>query len=130
MPPPVRAEHRDRPGDPAGRAPRSRPLGCPLMTVAALLMAAGHGARFGSPTPKQYLPLLGRPVLRHAAEALLADGDGAVAAIQPVCAAGEEGRMAALLAGLPALPPVAGGATRQASVRAGLEALAARADPP
>ena len=100
------------------------------MTVAALLMAAGHGARFGSPTPKQYLPLLGRPVLRHAAEALLADGDGAVAAIQPVCAAGEEGRMAALLAGLPALPPVAGGATRQASVRAGLEALAARADPP
>ncbi|WP_198373226.1 2-C-methyl-D-erythritol 2,4-cyclodiphosphate synthase, partial [Roseomonas rosulenta] len=35
---------------------------------------------------------------------------------------------AALLDGLPALPPVAGGATRAASVRAGLEALAA--DPP
>jgi 2-C-methyl-D-erythritol 4-phosphate cytidylyltransferase/2-C-methyl-D-erythritol 2,4-cyclodiphosphate synthase len=99
------------------------------MTVAALLMAAGHGARFGSTTPKQYLPLLGRPVLRHAAEALLADGGGAIATVQPVCPAGEEGRVAALLAGLPTLSPVAGGATRQASVRAGLEALAARDDP-
>jgi 2-C-methyl-D-erythritol 4-phosphate cytidylyltransferase len=36
--------------------------------------------------------------------------------------------VAAILAGLPALPPVPGGPTRQASVRAGLEALAA--DPP
>ena len=46
----------------------------------------------------------------------------------PVCAAGEEARVAGLLEGLPGvLPPVAGGATRQASVRAGLEALAAHA---
>lgn len=95
-----------------------------MTLIAALLTAAGTGARFGSPTPKQYLPLLGRPVLRHAAEALLEGGE--VALIQPVCAAGEEARVAALLAGLPALPPVAGGATRQASVRAGLEALARR----
>jgi 2-C-methyl-D-erythritol 4-phosphate cytidylyltransferase/2-C-methyl-D-erythritol 2,4-cyclodiphosphate synthase len=91
-------------------------------------MAAGSGARFGAAEPKQYLPLLGRPVLRHAAEALLAEGG--VAVLQPVCAAGEEARVAGLLAGLPALPPVAGGATRQASVRAGLEALARRAPPP
>ena len=94
------------------------------MIIAALLMAAGRGSRFGAETPKQYLPLLGRPVLRHAAEALLADG--AVEMILPVCAAGEEAMLAAALAGLPCLPPVAGGATRQASVRAGLEALAAR----
>lgn len=95
-----------------------------MTLIAALLTAAGTGARFGSATPKQYLPLLGRPVIRHAAEALLADG--AVTLIQPVVAEGEEARVAALLEGLPALPPVAGGATRQASVRAGLEALAAR----
>jgi 2-C-methyl-D-erythritol 4-phosphate cytidylyltransferase/2-C-methyl-D-erythritol 2,4-cyclodiphosphate synthase len=91
-------------------------------------MAAGSGARFGAAEPKQYLHLLGRPVLRHAAEALLAEGG--VAVLQPVCAAGEEARVAGLLAGLPALPPVAGGTTRQASVRAGLEALARRAPPP
>ena len=98
------------------------------MRVSALLMAAGRGARFGADSPKQYLPLLGRPVLRHAAEALLRDG--LVDRILPVCAAGEQERVAALLDGLPALPPVSGGDTRQGSVRAGLEALAATAGPP
>ena len=99
------------------------------MRVSALLIAAGRGARFGADTPKQYLPLLGRPVLRHAAEVLLRDG--LVDRVLPVCAAGEEARVAALLDGLPgALPPVAGGDTRQRSVRAGLEALAAAAGPP
>ena len=107
--------------------PGESPLGSAPMTqhVAAVLTAAGRGTRFGSETPKQYLSLLGRPVLRHAAEALLAEG--LVAALQPVCAAGEEETVVALLAGLPGvLPPVPGGATRQESVRAGLEALAAR----
>jgi 2-C-methyl-D-erythritol 4-phosphate cytidylyltransferase/2-C-methyl-D-erythritol 2,4-cyclodiphosphate synthase len=98
------------------------------MRVSALLMAAGRGARFGADMPKQYLPLLGRPVLRHAAEALLRDG--LVDRILPVCAAGEEARISSLLGGLPALPPVPGGDTRQDSVRAGLEALAAAAPPP
>jgi len=96
------------------------------MTIAALLMAAGTGTRFGAAEPKQYLPLHGRPVIRHAAEALLRDG--LVDRLLPVVAAGEEARVAAILDGLPALPPVPGGATRAASVRAGLEALAA--DPP
>lgn len=96
------------------------------MRVIALLMAAGSGSRFGAATPKQYLPLLGRPILRHAAEALLADG--AVAAILPVVAPGEEPRVLAMLEGLPCLPPVAGGDSRQRSVLAGLRALAA--DPP
>ena len=93
------------------------------MQVSALLMAAGRGARFGAETPKQYLLLLGRPVLRHAAEALLRDG--LVDRVLPVCPPGEEARVAAHLDGLPAvLPPVPGGDTRQRSVRAGLEALA------
>lgn len=89
--------------------------------IVALLMAAGRGERFGAPEPKQYAPLLGRPVLRVAAEALLAGGY--VRHLQPVCAAGEEGRISAMLDGLPHLPPVIGGATRQASVKAGLAAL-------
>jgi 2-C-methyl-D-erythritol 4-phosphate cytidylyltransferase/2-C-methyl-D-erythritol 2,4-cyclodiphosphate synthase len=98
------------------------------MTIAAILTAAGSGSRFGAAQPKQYLPLLGRPVLRLAAEALLAEGG--VGLIQPVCAPGEEGRVAEILAGLPCLPPIPGGATRQASVRAGLEALARQPAPP
>jgi len=98
------------------------------MTVVALLMAAGRGSRFGSEMPKQYLPLFGRPVLRHAAEALLTEG--LVDLLQPVCAPGEEARVERLLEGLPALPPVRGGTTRQGSVRAGLEALALRRPPP
>ena len=89
-------------------------------------MAAGSGSRFGAAQPKQYLPLLGRPVIRHAAEALLRDGG--VDALLPVCAPEAMGDVAAMLEGLPLLPPVAGGATRQASVRAGLEWLAS--DPP
>jgi 2-C-methyl-D-erythritol 4-phosphate cytidylyltransferase/2-C-methyl-D-erythritol 2,4-cyclodiphosphate synthase len=96
------------------------------MTSVALLMAAGSGSRFGADRPKQYLSLAGRPVLRHAAEALLRDGG--VDAILPVCAADSLALVAAILEGLPTLPPVVGGATRQASVRAGLEALAG--DPP
>ncbi len=96
------------------------------MTMDALLMAAGSGTRFGAPLAKQYLPLLGRPVIRHAAEALLRGA--AVRRILPVVAAGDEQRVAQILDGLPILPPVAGGTTRAASVRAGLEALAT--DPP
>jgi 2-C-methyl-D-erythritol 4-phosphate cytidylyltransferase / 2-C-methyl-D-erythritol 2,4-cyclodiphosphate synthase len=92
------------------------------MRFAALLLAAGQGTRFGGPLPKQYAPLAGRPVLRHAAEALLAGGH--VALLQPV---GEAGPILDALGGLPHLPPAPGGATRQASVRAGLEALAAYA---
>ena len=93
------------------------------MSVIALLMAAGSGSRFGASLPKQYLPLAGRPILRHAAEALLAGGH--VDAILPVVAAGEAARVEAILAGLPLLPAVEGGATRQESVRRGLEALSA-----
>lgn len=83
---------------------------------AAVLLAAGSGSRFGSETPKQFLALAGQPVLRHAAQALLAEG----ALLQPV---GDAEAIAGALAGLAFLPPVEGGATRQQSVRAGLEAL-------
>ncbi|WP_426957457.1 bifunctional 2-C-methyl-D-erythritol 4-phosphate cytidylyltransferase/2-C-methyl-D-erythritol 2,4-cyclodiphosphate synthase [Muricoccus radiodurans] len=96
------------------------------MRVVALLMAAGRGERLGGPAPKQFLPLLGRPVLRRAAEALLRDGG--VDAILPICAAERRADVDSILSGLPALPAVVGGETRQDSVRAGLEHLAD--DPP
>jgi 2-C-methyl-D-erythritol 4-phosphate cytidylyltransferase/2-C-methyl-D-erythritol 2,4-cyclodiphosphate synthase len=87
------------------------------MRIAAVLVAAGTGSRFGADTPKQFLMLGGMPVMRRAALALLDH----VTWLQPV---GESAPIAAALAGLPHCPPVAGGATRQSSVAAGLEALA------
>ena len=95
------------------------------MRVIALLMAAGSGSRFGAAEPKQFLPLMGRPILRHAAEALLESG--LVEALLPVVAPGQGARVMAMLEGLPCLPAIEGGDTRQESVRKGLEALAANA---
>ena len=37
--------------------------------VAALVVAAGRGSRFGGELPKQYADLGGRPLLRHSLEA-------------------------------------------------------------
>jgi 2-C-methyl-D-erythritol 4-phosphate cytidylyltransferase/2-C-methyl-D-erythritol 2,4-cyclodiphosphate synthase len=90
------------------------------MRIAAILVAAGSGSRFGADTPKQFLTIAGKPVIRHAAEALAPH----VALIQPV---GDAEPIAAALAGLAHLPVVPGGASRQDSVRAGLEALAPHA---
>ncbi|MBV9735742.1 MAG: 2-C-methyl-D-erythritol 4-phosphate cytidylyltransferase [Acidisphaera sp.] len=89
------------------------------MRVAALLVAAGSGRRFGGETPKQFLTLAGRPVIRWAAEAL-APAD----LLQPV---GPAEPIFSALAGLDHLPVVPGGAERQDSVRLGLEALAPHA---
>jgi 2-C-methyl-D-erythritol 4-phosphate cytidylyltransferase/2-C-methyl-D-erythritol 2,4-cyclodiphosphate synthase len=90
------------------------------MRIAALLVAAGSGTRFGSETPKQFLPLAGVPIIRRAAEALLAEVD----VLLPV---GDAAMIGAALAGLPHLPAVPGGRERQDSVLAGLEALVAAA---
>jgi 2-C-methyl-D-erythritol 4-phosphate cytidylyltransferase/2-C-methyl-D-erythritol 2,4-cyclodiphosphate synthase len=86
------------------------------MHIAAILVAAGSGSRFGATTAKQFLPIAGKPSLRWAAEALAAYVD----VLQPV---GERAAIEAALAGLRYQAPVPGGATRQDSVRAGLEAL-------
>ena len=100
--------------------PSSRPTPIRLAVaglLAAILVAAGSGSRFGGARPKQFATLAGRPVLRHAAERLAPH----VGLLQPV---GDPAPILQALAGLPHLPAVPGGATRQASVRAGLEALA------
>jgi 2-C-methyl-D-erythritol 4-phosphate cytidylyltransferase/2-C-methyl-D-erythritol 2,4-cyclodiphosphate synthase len=86
------------------------------MRSAAILVAAGSGSRFGVATPKQFVSLAGTPVIRRAADALAAHVD----LLQPV---GDAEAIDAVLDGLSHLPPVPGGATRQDSVRAGLEAL-------
>lgn len=86
------------------------------MRIAAILVAAGTGTRFGADVPKQFLRLCGRPVIRHAAETL----GRHVELIQPV---GDPALIAQALDGMRILPPIPGGTTRQQSVRIGLEAL-------
>jgi 2-C-methyl-D-erythritol 4-phosphate cytidylyltransferase/2-C-methyl-D-erythritol 2,4-cyclodiphosphate synthase len=95
--------------------------------VAAVLVAAGRGMRAGGDLPKQYRRLGGRPVIRLALEALAAHPR--VAQVQPVIHPDDAALFTAAAAGLETLPPVAGGASRQGSVRAGLEALAAVGPP-
>lgn len=88
------------------------------MRIAALLLAAGNGRRYGTGTPKQFVALGRLPVIRHAAEALLPH----VSYLQPV---GDAGLLADALHGLSVAEAIPGGSTRQESVLIGLEALAA-----
>ena len=97
-------------------------LACVRMRTVALILAAGRGERLGAAAPKQFLDLAGAPVLRHAAAAFLRHPR--VASVRVV---GEAERCAAALAGLDVPPAIPGGATRQESARAGLEALAGEA---
>src|SRR5262249_52188115 len=89
----------------------------------ALVLAAGRGTRFGGTLPKQYLPLGGSSVLRHAVTAFTSHPqiDAVMLTIRPEDRAVYDTAMA----GLDLLPPVAGGVERQDSVRLGLAALAA-----
>lgn len=92
--------------------------------IAAVIVAAGQGLRAGQPLPKQFARWRGKPVVRHSAEAFAKAG---VAAIVVAIPEGAEAIAAECLAGLPGIQLIIGGATRQDSVRLGLEALAARA---
>jgi 2-C-methyl-D-erythritol 4-phosphate cytidylyltransferase/2-C-methyl-D-erythritol 2,4-cyclodiphosphate synthase len=94
--------------------------------VAAFIVAAGRGERAGGDVPKQYRAIGGEPMIRATLRAFL--GHDRIGAVQPVIAASDADIYGAATAGLKDLAaPVLGGATRQASVRAGLEALAGRA---
>jgi 2-C-methyl-D-erythritol 4-phosphate cytidylyltransferase / 2-C-methyl-D-erythritol 2,4-cyclodiphosphate synthase len=96
-----------------------------MASCIALVVAAGRGARLGGPLPKQYLPLAGRPLLRHSLETLAAHPG--IAAVRVVFNPEDRAHYEAATRGLGLLDPVAGGAARQDSVRLGLESLAAAA---
>ncbi|HEX5455250.1 MAG TPA: bifunctional 2-C-methyl-D-erythritol 4-phosphate cytidylyltransferase/2-C-methyl-D-erythritol 2,4-cyclodiphosphate synthase [Stellaceae bacterium] len=92
-----------------------------MNAIYAVIVAAGRGSRFGGAVPKQYLPLGGATVLRHAVTAFARHPR--IAAVQVVIREEDRARCSAALAGLDVLPSVPGGAERQDSVRLGLEAL-------
>lgn len=86
--------------------------------IAALIMAAGAGERFGGATPKQYLPLMGQAVLRRSLAAF--QDHPLISDVTVVIHADHVDYFKALV---PDVEFVAGGADRQSSVRAGLEHL-------
>jgi 2-C-methyl-D-erythritol 4-phosphate cytidylyltransferase / 2-C-methyl-D-erythritol 2,4-cyclodiphosphate synthase len=92
--------------------------------VAVVVVAAGRGERAGGDVPKQYRDIAGEPMIRATLRAFLDHAQ--IGVVQTVIHPGDEGIYRAATVDLQNLAaPVAGGATRQASVRAGLEALAA-----
>lgn len=89
-----------------------------MARIAVLIVAAGKGERAGTELPKQYERLAGKPMLRRTVEAFRGYP------VQVVIGAGQQELAARALAGLDLPSPVTGGATRQESVRLGLDALA------
>ena len=91
------------------------------MTVLALIVAAGSGSRMGGEIPKQFRVLAGKAVLAHAVDALASHP--AIDAVRVVIGEGQEELAGQALAGRNIGNPIIGGASRQESVRRGLEAL-------
>ncbi|WP_062077875.1 2-C-methyl-D-erythritol 4-phosphate cytidylyltransferase [Demequina globuliformis] len=90
------------------------------MTIAAVITAAGSGTRLGADVPKALVPVHGRSLVEWAvAEASTVATDIVVTA--------PRSHLEAFRAALPGVTVVAGGADRQSSVAAGLDALPAGA---
>lgn len=88
----------------------------------ALVVAAGSGSRAGGGVPKQYRWIGGRALIAHAIDHL---DHPRIDAVHVVIGEGQEAAFAEAV-GPRALPaPIIGGATRQESVRRGLEAVTA-----
>ena len=88
------------------------------MSVLVIIPAAGSGSRFGTPIPKQFQPLAGKPIVQYVVERFLLSG-----LVEKVIVAVSD----ALLATVKQSPDdhvqfVAGGATRQQSVLAAFNA--------
>lgn len=93
--------------------------------VIALIVAAGRGSRFANGSdgaPKQYRALGGLSVLRRSILAFQQHSQ--IDAVRVVIHPDDRDHYGEATAGLDLLPPVHGGATRQESVRLGLESLA------
>jgi len=88
----------------------------------ALIPAAGVGARMGGDVPKQYLPIAGKPMLRHAADAFLASP--AISHVFIVVSATDAWADEVFASGSDRVTLLrCGGATRRDSVLNGLRAM-------
>lgn len=91
----------------------------------ALIVGAGRGQRFGGAVPKQYRDLGGEPLIRHSLRAFAQHP--AVTRVQAVIHPDDADLFDRAAEGLTVSEPVAGGETRQQSVRNGLEHAASAA---
>lgn len=95
-----------------------------------LIMAAGRGSRLGEGVPKQFRPLAGRPLIARTLQCFLERPE--VESVVPVILEDDRTLFGEVVRSLgPAVTrrlqePALGGATRQESVHAGLEALVQR----
>lgn len=87
----------------------------------ALIPAAGVGARMAASSPKQYLPIGGKPMLRHTIDAFLSSR---LISHTYVVVSADDGHIDAVAPGGPVTVLRCGGATRMESIRNGLQALA------
>ncbi len=92
-----------------------------MAKTVVLVVAAGRGRRFGGDLPKQYHDLAGRMVLRHTLAAFATNPE--IGAVCTVIHPDDRQLYDMAAAGLNLLEPVHGGATRQDSVRLGLDSL-------
>jgi len=92
-----------------------------MAKTVVLVVAAGRGRRFGGDLPKQYHDLAGRMVLRHTLAAFATNPE--ISAVRAVIHPDDRQLYDMAAAGLNLLEPVHGGATRQDSVRLGLDSL-------
>lgn len=92
----------------------------PLSPFAAIVVAAGRGLRVGGEIPKQFRNWRGQSLIHHSVAALI---DAGANPLIVVVAEGSEEFALSALQGLESFTLVRGGATRQDSVRAGLEAM-------
>src|ERR1700710_3112818 len=90
--------------------------------TAAILVAAGRGLRAGSGGPKQYRSIGGQTVIFRAMDPFCRHPQ--IFAVQPVLNPDDIAMFTEAVRALTHEPPANGGATRQDSVRAGLEARA------
>jgi len=91
-----------------------------LKTI-CIIVAAGHGSRANSTTPKQYISLNGLPILRHTVLTFINNPniDDIIVVYNP----NHKDFYDLAIGDLEILPPVAGGITRQESVLRGLESI-------
>jgi 2-C-methyl-D-erythritol 4-phosphate cytidylyltransferase / 2-C-methyl-D-erythritol 2,4-cyclodiphosphate synthase len=87
----------------------------------AMIVGAGRGSRMSGTTPKQYRSLGGMPIIRRTMTAFLRHPE--ISHVQVVIHPDDRNLYFDTIADLDLPPPVIGGATRQDSVRLGLESM-------
>ncbi|MCM3697357.1 2-C-methyl-D-erythritol 4-phosphate cytidylyltransferase [Microbacterium oleivorans] len=97
----------------------------PVPRVAVVVVAAGSGTRLGAEAPKAFVGIDAHTILRHALHGVFAAPQAQVVVVAPEDRVGDATTEAHEAAGdrVDLVSVVAGGATRQASVAAGLAAV-------